>query len=126
LNLGELAGTTLGDTDFQIIPGSFGSEPALMIGTVDNLLIVGTGDAVAAALDARRGDNRLIARERWQSVSSEAIPHLYLDIPPIYNTFFPREGAPSFTALNQLGAHTSYLGEGLYQVDVLVTLPGGL
>lgn len=126
LNLDALESVEFGDFTFQVIPSAFNDEPAVSMGTADDMLIVGTGASVEAALNARRGDNRLVSRPRWQSVSENAIPHLYLDIPPIYNTFFPRQGAPTFTALNQLGAHTTYLGEGVFQVQVLVTLPGGL
>ncbi len=110
------------DANFQTLPAD---NPAILFGTVDDILIIGTGDAPQAALRALTGDNRLITRERWQSVSEDAVPHLYIDIPPIYNTFFPQAGAPTISALEQLGAHTSYLGKGVYRVALQVTLPGG-
>jgi hypothetical protein len=126
LNLETLETTTIGDLTFQTVPGNSSGEAAVTMGAVDNLLLIGTGRSIEYALDALRGDNRLITRERWLTVSEDVTPHLYLDITPIYNTFFPQRGAPVISALDQLSAYTSYLGEGVYVVNVLVTLPGGL
>lgn len=124
LNLESLETITLTDFTFQTVPGR--GEAAVAMGTVDNLLIVGTGAAVEAAVNAHGGDNRLVERERWQSVSEDSVPNLYLDMAPIYNTFFPQPGAPAFAILNQVSADTTYVGGGVYVVNVLVTIPGGV
>lgn len=126
LGLGALESITIGDLDFQTVEVETSVEPALSMGVVDHMLVVATGSALESMLDARRGDNRLISRPRWQAVSKEAIPNLYVDIPAVYNTFFPQAGGTSLQRISQLGAKTTYLGDGLYRVDVQVILPGGL
>jgi hypothetical protein len=95
---------------------------------VDDLLMIATGDALEMSLDARRGDDRLVSRERWQALSREAIPQLYVDIPAVYNTFLPgfADGFELQQAIHQLGWHSHYLGEGRFQVRLMVTLPSQL
>jgi hypothetical protein len=126
LNLETLGNVTLDDFTFQAIPGRSSDDPALLMGMVDTMLVVGTGTSVEAALRARAGDNRLVSRPRWQSVSGDNAPHLYLDISPLYNTFLPQEGGPIVVGINQVSARTTYRGEGVYTVDMMVTLPGGI
>ncbi len=126
LGLETLASVTIEDLDFQTVEVETSVEPALSMGVVDHMLVVATGSALESMLDARRGDNQLISRPRWQALSEDAIPNLYVDIPAIYTTFFPQAGGASLQRISQLGATTTYLGDGLYRVDVQVILPGGL
>jgi len=126
LGLDTLTATTIEDIDFQTVEVETAVEPAISMGVVDHMLVITTGSAAEVALDARRGDNQLVSRPRWQAVSEDAIPNLYVDIPAIYNTFFPQSGGSSLQRISQLGAKTTYLGDGLYRVDVQVILPGGL
>jgi hypothetical protein len=95
----------------------------LQFGTVDNLLVIATGDALEQALNARRGDDRLVSRDRWQAVSKKAVPQLYVDIPAFYSTFLPQFTGPQLQQIRQFGLHTEYLGDGLYQVDLKITMP---
>ena len=126
LGLDKLTSTTVEDVDFQTVEIETAVEPAISIGVVDHMLVIATGSAVQQMLDARRGDNQLVRLPRWQAVSEDSIPNLYVDIPAIYNTFFPQAGGTSLQSISQLGAKTNYLGNGLYRVDVQVILPGGL
>jgi hypothetical protein len=126
LGLEELESITVDDFDFQTVEVETAVEPAISMGVVDQMLVITTGSAAEPVLDARRGDNQLVSRPRWQNISEESIPNLYLDIPAIYNTFFPQAGGSSLQRISQLGARTTYLGDGLYRVEVQVILPGGL
>ncbi len=122
LGLGTVE-TTVEETNFNTIQLANG-QPLIRLGLVDNLLVIATGDALPPALAARRGDNRLVSRAKWESISRDALPHFYLDIPAFYNTFLAQPGGAQFRQANQLGAWTTYLGDGVYQVQVLVTLAG--
>jgi len=111
------------DDAMQTVYGAPGSEPLLQIGAVDGKLVVGTGSAVAAALRAGNGDNRLVSVARWQAVSRDAEPTLYLDLNALFSTFQPTAGGPVNVGIGQLGANVQALGDGRYQIDVIVTLP---
>lgn len=102
-----------------------GGEPLLQIGAVDGRLIVGTGNAAALALRASRGDNPLLSMARWQAVSRDAEPALYLDLNALYATFLPTSGGPVNIGIGQLGASWRAAGDALYHIDVIVTLPTG-
>lgn len=117
---------TIESIDFQTYQPDPIDEPVLHIGVVDNLLLVATGGALDQSLDAWRGDNRLVSRDRWQAVSDSAVPQLYLDIPAVYSTFLPQLVSPRLQQIKQLGARADYLGEGLFEVTVLVMLPSQL
>jgi Protein of unknown function (DUF3352) len=126
LGLDTLGSITIDDLDFQIVEVETAVEPTISMGVVDHMLVIATGSALESVLDAHQGDNQLISRPRWQAVSEESIPNLYVDIPAIYNTFFPQAGGTSLQSISQLAATTTYLGDGLYRVEVQVILPGGL
>jgi hypothetical protein len=126
LGLDKLDAITVNGVDFQAVEVETAVEPALSMGVVDEMLVIATGSALDPMLNARRGDNQLISRPRWQAVSKNAIPNLYVDIPAIYNTFFPQAGGTALQRISQLGAKTAYLGDGLYRADVQIVLPGGL
>jgi hypothetical protein len=109
----------------QTVSATPGGEPLLQIGAVDGRLIVGTGNAAALALRAGRGDNPLLSMARWQAVSRDAEPALYLDLNALYATFLPTSGGPVNIGIGQLGASWRTAGDDLYHIDVIVTLPTG-
>ena len=123
LPLNELETGRVSGLDFKIIEPDPLEGPVLQFGTVDNLLVIATGDALEQALNARRGDDRLVSRERWQAVSEDAVPQLYVDIPAFYSTFLPQFSGSQLQQIRQLSLHTEYLGDGLYQVDLKITMP---
>lgn len=105
-----------------VVPDS--TDPLLRIGVVDDdLLIVATGESARAALNARRGDNRLIEQPRWQVFDGDTPPQLYVDIPAFYNTFLPMSGGQVGDIQSGIGLHSRSLGEGLYQYNLRFTLP---
>jgi hypothetical protein len=124
LALDELDTLDVEEMPFRIV--RYNNDPVLWLGTVDQMLVVATGSALEQALDARRGDDRLVNRERWQKVSDDGIPHFYVDIPAMYGTFFPQLAGPQLQQIRQLGAQTEYLGDGLFQMRLTVTLPSQL
>lgn len=113
----------LGSLTFRTLRESSTGEPLVRLGTVDNLLVIGTGTAAQLALDAQRGDNRLIGQERWQNLSPEdQIPYVYVDVNAFYNTFLPQAGSPAALPISQLGIHSQYLGDNLFALNLLVGL----
>ena len=103
------------------VPGT--DDPLLRIGMVDDLLLMATGDTARAALNARRGDNRLTEQARWQAFNTDAPPDLYVDIPAFYNTFLPTSGGSVAGIQSQVGLHSRSLGNGLYEYHLQFTLP---
>jgi len=100
------------------------SDAALVkIGSVDNWLIIGTGESVDAALAAQRGDNRLTAQARWTALAADAPPNVYIDLNSYFNTFFPAEGGATQTNFAQMGVYWEALEGGLFQIDAVVKLP---
>jgi hypothetical protein len=120
----ELETLDVEDMPFKVV--RYNGDPVLWLGTVDNMLVLATGTALDQALDARIGDDRLINRERWQKVNEDGIPHFYLDIPAMYGTFFPQLAGPQLQQIRQLGAQADYVGDGLFQMRLTVTLPSQL
>jgi len=113
----------LSTQNFDTLRDQATGEPLVRIGTVDNLLVIGTGSAAQLALDAERGDNRLIAQARWQALSADdQIPYVYVDVGAFYNTFLPQVGADAVRPVSQLGIHSSYLGDNLFKLDLMVVL----
>lgn len=123
LGIGEPESVVIGGSRFYIFRFTDG-QPLISLGVVDNFLVIASGDALQLALDARRGDNQFISRDRWASVSRDAIPQFYVSIPGFYSTFLPQAGGTNLRVVDQLGAWTEYAGQGVYQVHFLVTLPG--
>jgi hypothetical protein len=113
----------LGSHTFQTLREATTGEPLVRVGTVDNLLVIGTGSAAQLALDAQRGDNRLIGQERWQNLSpDDQIPYIYVDVGAFYNTFLPQAGSPAALPISQIGIHSQYLGDSLFELNLLVAL----
>ncbi len=108
---------------FQTLRMPETGELLVSVGAVENLVLVGTGSAAQLALDAWRGDNRLIAQERWQNLSGDgAIPYVYVDVNAVYNTFLPTVGGPAVRPVSQLGVQSRYLGDNLFALELLVAL----
>ncbi len=113
----------LDDHSFQTLRAPDTGEAVVSVGTVDNMLVIGTGSAAQLALDAQRGDNRLITQERWKNLSQDdQIPFVYVDVNAYYNTFLPTIGGPAVRPVSQLGIHSRYLGDNLFRLDLLVAL----
>lgn len=114
---------TIEDFSFKTLESPTG-DPILQFGLVENMLIIATGSALQPALDARRGDNRLINQERWQIVGAEEAPYLYLDINAFYNTFFPVSGGRTPQPPRQIAVRTHHLGDGLFEMQILAVIEG--
>lgn len=118
-----LTDETIEGQPFQTLRATDTGEPLVSVGAVDHLVVVGTGSAAQLALQARRGDNRLIAQARWQNLSGgAAIPYLYADVNALYNTFLPSVGGPAVRPVSQLGIRSRDLGAGLFTLEMLVAL----
>jgi hypothetical protein len=113
----------LDDQTFSTVFVPNTDEPLLRIGIVDDLLLIATGDTARTALNARRGDNRLIEQGRWQVFNADAPPDLYVDIPAFYNTFMPTSGGQIADFQAQVGLHSRSLGNGMYEFHLQMTLP---
>lgn len=99
------------------------NEPIVQLGAVENRLLVGTGSAIQQAMRAGRGDNRLTDTQRWQNVNRDSKAGLYVDLNAVYNTFIPTAGSPVLQGIGQLSASAQYLGEGIFQLDLVVNVP---
>ncbi len=120
----SLESSTVGDYQFDTLSLNALDKPVLHVGMVGNLLVFATGDALEQSLNAQRGDDRLTSRDRWQDVSGDWTPQLYVDFPAVYNTFIPQVDVTQVQQLiRQMAAQTRYLGEGLFEIDMTITLP---
>jgi hypothetical protein len=115
------------DTDwsFVALTSEENRDPAFVIGTLGDRLIITTGDAVQAALAAERGDNRLTAQESWQALSATQTPDLYVDMTVLLNTFFPTSGGfvISEDSRTRLGLNVDVLASGVSVLSVSVSVP---
>ncbi|MBI1259182.1 MAG: hypothetical protein GC204_17060 [Chloroflexi bacterium] len=108
---------------FQTLRAADTGETLVSVGAVDNLFVLGTGSAAQLALDAQRGDNRLTKQDRWTYLSqNDQLPYTYVDVNAFYNTFLPSTGGPAVRPVSQLGIHSRYLGDNLFELNVLVAL----
>jgi hypothetical protein len=102
-------------------------DPLFTIGYQENRLMLATGTLADQALDAARGDNRMIVQPAWEQIGPER-PDLYVDIFGFYNTFFPLQlltGGFTFTEgdRQRLALRTAYEGAGIYTLSLTATLP---
>ena len=110
---------------FQTLHAADTGEMLVSVGAVDNLFVLGTGSAAQLALDAQRGDNRLTAQDRWTHLSqNDQLPYTYIDVNAFYNTFLPSTGGPAVRPVSQLGIHSRYLGDNLFELEMRVALSG--
>lgn len=117
----ETIGTLTFNTLFQEQTG----EVVLRVGVVDNTLVVATGTALEQVLAAQRGDNRLVDRERWQSVSGAYTPQLFVNMGAFYNVFIPVVGGQLSGQTSLLAARGDFITDTLYQLHTIVSLPTG-
>jgi hypothetical protein len=115
---------TFSEAAFDVVRVPNTENYVLGIGTVGDVLIVGTGNAARLAAAAYRGDNRLVDVPRWTALAGEQTPTIYVDINPIYNTLLPNPNASGRIPAEQIGITTDYLGDSLYQIALTMTLPG--
>ncbi|MBN8619831.1 MAG: DUF3352 domain-containing protein [Anaerolineae bacterium] len=78
-------------SDWTLTTLSNDGRPVFTIAHDQEHLLITTGDAARLALDAERGDNRLINLPAWQQFEDMTQPALYVDAYMFYNTFFPSE-----------------------------------
>ncbi|MBE2183092.1 MAG: DUF3352 domain-containing protein [Anaerolineae bacterium] len=97
-------------------------QSLLALTAVDNILVVGTGDAVDAALRADAGDNRLIREDRWQRLAREGAPQWYFDVDALYNVISPTAGGPQPVPVNQIAIRQEELGGQLIRFVLTATL----
>lgn len=107
---------------FLTLPQPDTGDPLLRVGVVDNLVVIGTGEATAMALRAQAGDNRLIAQERWQNLTADGIPYTYFDVVALLNTFFPAQGGAVAQDVAQIGITSSQPAPDLVMLRLRVTL----
>ena len=112
---------TIDDTALHTLTTQAG-DALLRLGAVDNLLVLGTGDAVEQALRARGGDNRLIDQGRWHALSVDETPAVYVDINAFYNTFMPPQGGSVVSTVSQMGLYWRPLGDSLFEMRLIVNL----
>lgn len=103
-----------------VIPAT--GETLFAVGSVDNLLIAGTGDAAVEAMRARKGDNQLIKVDRWQNVTGDS-PLLYVDLNAVYNLQLGTAGATTPPTIGQLGIDIQDGGNGVTILDLLANVP---
>jgi len=115
------ADETLDGAQFTVLRVPQTGAPVISIGAVDNVVIFATGAAAELALDARRGDNRLVDQARWQTLSDARAPHLYVDINSYFNLVAPQPGGRQPSPFGQVGINTRYVGQGMYQLELIVT-----
>lgn len=104
------------------------ADPVLTVGIRAGRIMLATGSAASLALAAQDGDNRLIGQTAWTQFDDIGRPDLYVDAFAFYNTFFPSLLGGGFTvsenARTRLVTQTRYAGDGLYHMDVTVSLGG--
>lgn len=98
-------------------------EPILGVGVVDELLIIGTGDASAESVRALRGDNRLVATPRWRTLgfadrSEEAL--LYADLNTLTLLRQSPTGGAVETGVGQLGMWAR-ADESVFRLDITIS-----
>jgi hypothetical protein len=125
VNLQSLPDITIGDWEFKQLGTE--TDPVISLGLMDGLLMVATGDAARSALDAQRGEDRLIDEAPWQTLSETARPDFYVDTAVLYNTFFPSSGGavPASDNRTELALHSAYHGDGIYELKFSALLPLG-
>lgn len=114
---------TLNGLNFSTLREPETGEVVARLGVIDGTLALTTGDAMQQVLDARRGDNRLIDRERWQGVSRNYTPQLFVNLGAFYNAFLPSLGGVLAEQTSLLAARGEYISETLYQLRMFISLP---
>lgn len=110
--------------DLVTIAAPNSGEAVVRLAAGDGMLIVGTGDAALTAWAAGRGDNRLLNTERWQRLSQDRLPALYVDVNGLYNIAFPSAGGPVSRPVNQVALYSRSLSAGLFALEARVVVSG--
>jgi hypothetical protein len=120
--LGE--GVLVADGDIIAFSDPLGGDTVFAIAAPADadVLLVGTGEAVAQAIRAGAGDNQLVAQERWAVLAEQLTPDWYFDIPGIYNLIAPSTGGQGQTPILQVGLAAEQHGERLVQIHLRVGL----
>ncbi len=116
----------IGDWTFKTV--LLGRNPIFQVGFQRNRVMVATSYAASYAMDAQRGDNRLVDMDRWKQFPDSARPDLYMDLFVFYNTFFPRfilQGGVTVTAQRRerVMLTSQYRDDGLFQLKLTATVP---
>ncbi|RMF81619.1 MAG: DUF3352 domain-containing protein [Chloroflexi bacterium] len=120
LGVQSLDSSSLDEDGFITVALTATDEPLMRFGVLDDVLVVATGMAAEAVLEAHEGDDRLIDQPQWAAFAEGENPDLYIDLTPFSNTFFPTPGGPGPAVADQLGLWTRYEGDGIFQIDVTV------
>jgi hypothetical protein len=128
LGVQDLPTETIENQTFSSVRLSGSGDAVIRLGIVDDTLIIGTGRSPEQALAAQRGDNRLTHEVRWQVFTEDdaPTPDLYVDLNGVYNTFFPAPGGTLGSSEGirfGLTASLQYRGDGVFSVDMVMTLP---
>ena len=115
-----------GDWTFKTMV--LGREAIFRIGYQRNMIMIATSNSASQALDAARGDNRLVNMDRWTQFPDTARPDLYLDAYVFFNTFFPQFYLSGGTAVSATGRERVMLtsqarDDGLFQLNLTATVP---
>lgn len=107
----------------RALAGDDFDDSPLQVWVEDGLLLLGTGAAPQAMQRALAGDNRLIDRARWQALTRDSPPQLYLDVAPLYATFLPQAAGPQLQEVRQLGLRSHSPAAGRHELEITLTLP---
>lgn len=122
-DLSQLETQLFNDVEFRTVEVAVTGEAVLRVGLVGDTLLIATGSAAQLAMDAMQGDNRLIDNPRWATVQAVSPPQLYMDIVVLYNLFYPVAGQNRDFQVRQLGARAQQMNDGIYQLNMVITLP---
>ncbi len=103
-------------------------DAVFQIGYQRNMIMIATSNSASQALDAARGDNRLINMDRWTQFPDKSRPDFYLDTLMFYNTFFPQFLAASGLTVNADNRQRVMLtsqarDDGMFQLNLTATVP---
>ncbi|MEZ4672476.1 MAG: DUF3352 domain-containing protein [Anaerolineae bacterium] len=116
--------------DWTLTPLTNNGDLIFTVAHTADRLMVASGTSAKLALDAGRGDDRLVNLPGWKQFAEGTPPGLYVDAFMFYNTFFPVEMLTGGFVVSEsnrqrLAASTHIDADGLYHLDLTVTLPQG-
>ncbi|MFN8529199.1 MAG: DUF3352 domain-containing protein [Anaerolineae bacterium] len=116
--------TPIGGESFWTVSDPVGAT-VFQIGVSDGLLVMGTGDSVAAALQAHAGANRLIDTSLWINALENGVPPaLYVDANAFYTTFLSQAlgGGSGGVPVDFVRASSAVDSAGIYELRVRVQI----
>jgi len=116
----------VGDWTFTTM--GLGRDAIFQIGYQRNMIMVATSGSASLALDAAKGDNRLVNMDRWKQFPDTQRPDMYLDAFVFYNTFFPQfllNGGVVVSAQRRerVMLTSQSRDDGLFQLNLTATVP---